>query len=396
MIKARHTDDGHIYPLDDPHFDLPAAARAGLELDWRFGMNITRALSLCLQRHGYKDVAVPYGRVIGAILDIVVKRHNTPHTSLDGIRAVLAETKAPVVETAIARVFEHGLIVERDDKTLIPTALGATIWQILPADLRSTSEVGRIEAALDGIDRGSWRAEDFLQHELAKLPTYIQLILDAKIGLEPKGATACPSCGGIARRLRSKKAGWFWRCQDSACDAWFPDAGGQLVRPVTCGACGKTKLSRFESKKKPGVFFHRCAACDGFFNDDNGKPGAAFGDEETTRCHICGMQATRRQSDKIKGMWYWRCQGDCGNFRDTDGKPGEPFTEIGDWLFVAWHAHSAADLAQVFQRGGMSGIDAADAVQRLEDQGFIEIDCNREDGPYTFTEAGMRALSLGI
>lgn len=277
-IKARHTDDGQIYPLDDPHFDLPAAARAGLELDWRFGMNITRALGLTLQRHGYSDI-VPYGRVTAAVLDIVVKRHNLPHTNVDGIRAVLADVKSPVVETAISRVFEHGLITERPDGTLIPTALGATVWQILPADLRSASEVGRIEAALDGVDRGSWEAADFLQHELAKLPTYIQLILNTTINMEPKGATACPSCGGIARRLRSKTAGWFWRCQDSACDAWFPDAGGQIVKPVACPKCGQNALSRFESKKKPGVFFHRCSACDGFFHDDNGLPGAVFGDE---------------------------------------------------------------------------------------------------------------------
>ena len=64
-------------------------------------------------------------------------------------------------------------------------------------------------------------------------------------------------------------------------------------------------------------------------------------------------------------------------------------------IYEAWQAQTAADLAEALKiHHGMSGIDAARAVQRLEDDGLIEISRGREDGPYTFTEAGMTALGF--
>lgn len=69
--------------------------------------------------------------------------------------------------------------------------------------------------------------------------------------------------------------------------------------------------------------------------------------------------------------------------------------DIQDRLTAAWLEQTAADLAQVFEiHHGMTGAEAAQAVQCLEDDGLIEINVSREDGPYTFTSAGLAALGI--
>lgn len=64
-------------------------------------------------------------------------------------------------------------------------------------------------------------------------------------------------------------------------------------------------------------------------------------------------------------------------------------------LMEAWEHSTAADLAEHLRVSfRMDGIVAAKAVTSLERNGYIRINRGCEDGPYTFTERGMRALGL--
>lgn len=272
-LKVRG-DDGQIYSLDDERLGLSEVQQAALELRWRYGMNISRAIGLLLEKHGYKE-AVSYDR-LGAVI-------------LDGL---CTGEKALIFEPGtINRAIERGLLARRDGM-LFPTALGTLIRNILPPDLRSREEYYRIDTTLADIaeDPSFWpggcipadlpSAADFLAAELDRLPGYIAEILSAKIEPHCEDATLCPTCGGYAARSWNGKAGWHWRCQDKTCNAWFPDDHGKLARPVACPTCGEVYLCRFERRQKHGHYWH-CGAkgCDAFFHDDSGRVGEPFGDE---------------------------------------------------------------------------------------------------------------------
>ena len=316
-LLVRETPGGRILPLSEA--DMDDVGKAQIELDWRYGFSVSRAAGIVLERHGYKEV-VTHGRLVSCVLDIVFKRHYLPHVSRDGIRAVFQEFGLPQADMALDLALERGFVAERPDGTLIPTSLGSLLWDILPPDLRSVPEASRIERDLDMIESGKLGAAGFLQAELSRLPALVEKILSTEIE-DNASVVRCPTCGGFAHRLKAQDGHYFWRCQTFECSAWFPDDDGKLAAVAECPKCGRPQLSRFESRKKLGTFFWRCAGCEAFFGDADGRPGEPFGDEETAQCPTCDKQAVRRKwegGDK----WYWRCQGSCGNFRDDAGKIG--------------------------------------------------------------------------
>ena len=52
------------------------------------------------------------------------------------------------------------------------------------------------------------------------------------------------------------------------------------LKTIECPDCSHVRASRYESKKKPGVFFWQCGMCGEFFNDADGEPGERFGYSE--------------------------------------------------------------------------------------------------------------------
>ena len=89
----------------------------------------------------------------------------------------------------------------------------------------------------------------------------------------------CPTCGGVAIRLKHSSADpdWLWYCQHPSCGVVLPNNGGKPTAVEECPICQCRAVVRHSSKRKPGLHFHRCAACGQFFCDNNGKVGEAFG-----------------------------------------------------------------------------------------------------------------------
>lgn len=63
-------------------------------------------------------------------------------------------------------------------------------------------------------------------------------------------------------------------------------------------------------------------------------------------------------------------------------------------LYEAWYVETAADLCDVLRYRPGLGPDAPVMVSRLEELGLIEINNAVADGPYSFTEKGLRILGI--
>ena len=96
----------------------------------------------------------------------------------------------------------------------------------------------------------------------------------------------CPECGGVAVRRKSAKGTWYWICSASKDHGPFGDLDGKPGaafgqarnngrEQADCPHCKKNKVTKLESKNRPGSFFWACDKC-GFMSDDNGKPGKLF------------------------------------------------------------------------------------------------------------------------
>ena len=171
----------------------------------------------------------------------------------------------------------------------------------------------------------------------------------------------CPICGkGNCIRAQGK-TGFFWHCDNKACDTFFADNGGKMVMPVECPDCHKKTLLG-KKKKDSGDPFFVCTACGKFFDDEGGKPvknvsmpcpscgqpcecrknsrdGSHFwvcekekiffnndGDrpEKTAPCPACGKHACVVRQNK-EGRRYFRCLACSGFFEDDAGLPGKAF-----------------------------------------------------------------------
>lgn len=92
--------------------------------------------------------------------------------------------------------------------------------------------------------------------------------------------TECPICHHEAVRLNSGRSGWFWKCEGT-CAEFFPDNDGELVAPNECPICGELRVTRHASSQLPDVHYHKCSACETFYQDgEDGKPGARFTDQD--------------------------------------------------------------------------------------------------------------------
>ena len=90
-------------------------------------------------------------------------------------------------------------------------------------------------------------------------------------------ATTCPTCGDLIVRLKSGGE-WFWRCMHEKCGVFIPDDDGEPAIVAECPICHCFAVARYASKQKQdiGLFYQRCAACGGFFCDEDGLPGQPF------------------------------------------------------------------------------------------------------------------------
>ena len=95
---------------------------------------------------------------------------------------------------------------------------------------------------------------------------------------EPKAQEGiCPTCGGLSVCLQSSEHGWFWRCREKYCGVMLPDDNGKPAPVSECPICQCNAVVRYASARKPGLYYQKCEACGGFFGDEDGKVGGAFG-----------------------------------------------------------------------------------------------------------------------
>lgn len=145
----------------------------------------------------------------------------------------------------------------------------------------------------------------------------------------------CPGCGkhdAVRYESKSKPGSFFWKCEECG---FFDDDNGKIggrtidrFPQAKCPTCGGLAIQL--KSKKSGMPFWKCQANgDHAFRDEDGKPGTPFGSfsgtkSETATCPHCKKEKAYKNQSKSGTSWYWRCP-KCGNMRDDNGKPGDLF-----------------------------------------------------------------------
>lgn len=112
---------------------------------------------------------------------------------------------------------------------------------------------------------------------------------------------------------------------------------------IACPDCQNPHASRYESKKKPGIFFWQCAGCGEFFTDADGQIGPRFG------------------YDPREAAWI---------------------------LHAAERCTTAADLHDLLKRRGSSEPGVDRRFRLAVEAGFLEIGTETERGSLRITPAG--------
>jgi DNA topoisomerase-3 len=123
-------------------------------------------------------------------------------------------TRADIIEKLISAFY-----VERNGKTLIPTAKGLQVVQLAPEELRSPELTARWELRLSEIAAGRQRPEGFIREmrEYAgKLVNEVKAS-DKQYRHDNVSRERCPDCGQFLLEVKGKKGGKLLVCPDRNC-----------------------------------------------------------------------------------------------------------------------------------------------------------------------------------
>lgn len=185
-------------------------------------------------------------------------------------------TRANIIETLKKRGF-----IEEKKKSLLSTAKGRQLIEVLPLHIKSPGLTALFEQLLESVSTGEITKDVFLEKQTAFVAKFIQSDLNGK--LKATGPIhLCPQCkkGNLRKRAGSK--GVFWGCSAYPdCSASFEDVKGRpslkakpkavISETEKCKDCGSGLVKR--SGKKG--FFWGCSGypnCKTLYQDFKGKP----------------------------------------------------------------------------------------------------------------------------
>jgi len=130
-------------------------------------------------------------------------------------------TRAGIIEIIQKRGF-----VEMKGKNFVPTEMGVSICNILPAALIYPDITARWEDALDKIGKGQMPLAAFAKEQEIFLAELLLKAKETKVPL-PRNLAKCPSCGKPMMRRKGKN-GFFWGCTGYPdCKTTVPDKNGK-------------------------------------------------------------------------------------------------------------------------------------------------------------------------
>lgn len=103
----------------------------------------------------------------------------------------------------------------------------------------------------------------------------------------------------------------------------------KVLKTVVCPDCQNPRASRYESKKKPGVFFWQCAACGEFFVDADGEVGERFGYSEDEAAWLVQAAEQCITADDLRTLLRRHGASEPGITRRFRMLTGAGFLEIG-------------------------------------------------------------------
>jgi DNA topoisomerase-3 len=219
----------------------------------------------------------------------LVKAMETVHKFIDDpeLKKLLKEEDGigtPATRATIISELKRRTFLESRKKALASTALGRSLVDALPPDVKSPVLTALYERDFKEIQAGRSTIEQFLSKQVEFVRTQVGIAGERCTEVEgaPSEGPACPVCGkGSLRRVPGKK-GFFWSCSrwkaDQPCKATWDDADGKPAfegpkGSVVCPVCRKGYLRRIGYKDK---FFWGCSryreGCKGSAEDKDGKP----------------------------------------------------------------------------------------------------------------------------
>ena len=219
----------------------------------------------------------------------LVKAMETVHKFIDDpeLKKLLKEEDGigtPATRATILSELKRRTFLEARKKALVSTALGRSLVDALPGDVKSPVLTALYEREFKEIQAGRATIGDFLSKQTEFVKAQVELA--ASRCTEVEGAAVegpeCPVCKKGRLRRVPGKGGFFWSCSrwkaDQPCKATWEDADGKpaFAGPkgsVPCPVCKTGYLRRIAYKDK---FFWGCSryreGCKGSAEDKDGKP----------------------------------------------------------------------------------------------------------------------------
>jgi len=172
-------------------------------------------------------------------------------------------TRADIIEKLFA-----SFNMEKQGQSIIPTAKGIQLIELVPADLKEPLLTAKWEKQLDAISKGTAAKSDFIRDIRAYTTALVKTVANSEENYVHHNMTnqACPDCGKMMLAVNGKK-GKMMVCQDRN--------------------CGHRENVSMQSRA-------RCPQCHKFMEM------RGDGDKRTYRC-ICGYRENQQQFDKRVG-----------------------------------------------------------------------------------------------
>ncbi|QCF28127.1 DNA topoisomerase III [Hydrocarboniclastica marina] len=175
-------------------------------------------------------------------------------------------TRAGIIEGALTKGY-----IKREKRVIKATDKGRAVISLVPHIISSPGMTAAWEQELEKIASGEQQLSVFirqLEGWLSKLVIQIKQrsaeLISSEAGNQLKSLAPvtfpCFTCGGPMKRIKGKN-GFFWGCQNRACDKTFKDSRGKPVDPAIvakpprnapdCPQCGTTMMKR-QGKPKDG------------------------------------------------------------------------------------------------------------------------------------------------
>jgi len=172
-------------------------------------------------------------------------------------------TRADIIEKLFASFY-----MEKQGQSLIPTAKGIQLIELVPKDLKEPLLTAKWEKQLEAISKGTSAKNDFIRDIRAYTTALVKTVASSEENYVHHNMTnqACPDCGKMMLAVNGKK-GKMIVCQDRD--------------------CGHRENVSMQSRA-------RCPQCHKFMEM------RGDGDKRTYRC-VCGYRENQQQFDKRVG-----------------------------------------------------------------------------------------------